>query len=80
MKSSQNDDLLEKSIELVRQVRDEIQSSTEDSIIERMDTAILMLESIQANGREYSMVEILNILGSVIELLPTIISIIKTIK
>jgi hypothetical protein len=61
------------SLDLLHAIRAEVHGSVEDSVIERLDEAIKKLEEADENdARKYTALEILSMLGKVVELIPAI--------
>lgn len=66
-------ELLEDSVEALRSVRSELNGKVDDSVIERLDGIILELEILQAEDtRQNDPVRVLKLLGSAMELIPSI--------
>jgi hypothetical protein len=61
------------SIEELQCLRTEMHGKLEDRTIERIDEVISALKTLEHDkSRRYDPVEVLNLLGSVIEILPTV--------
>ena len=66
-------ELLEDSVEALKSIRSELNGKVDDSVIKRLDGIILELEILQAEDtHRYDPVQILNLLGLAMELVPSI--------
>ena len=73
-----NDELLRSSVEVLKSLRAELHGNVEDSVIGQLDKVIRDLEAAQqeSSGR-YSSMELLFLLGSILEKLPAIVGAIE---
>jgi hypothetical protein len=75
------DQLLRDSVDLLRRIRAEVQTTVEDSVIHDLDKVIHDLEDIQKRRpNSYDTLEVLLLLGKAIEYLPQIADALQHLK
>jgi hypothetical protein len=73
--------LMIETIELLREVRVEVQGDVEDSVLRQLDEAILKLEETSRTRQgQIAKQEALELLGKVIEWLPAIVRLIELLR
>ena len=72
-----NNTLLNNSIEVLKKIRLELHDDIDSSKRRQLDEAIRNLED---NGSELTKSQVLNVLGKVVNFLPTILKILNSIK
>lgn len=71
---NKQDRLIRETIELLEDVRAEVQGDLEDSVVHQLDEAILELETITEENSQENFKKALKLLGEAIKWLPPVVS------
>ena len=71
---NKQDSSIRETVELLKEVRAEVQGDVEDSVVHQLDEAILELETVAEENSQEASKKALKILGEAIKWLPPLVS------